>query len=124
MSGDESLLETLLQNLLDNANKYTPKGGEVVVTVGSEKGKAFVLVEDSGPGIGIADREYVFDRFYRVGNDTNSTANGSGSGSGSGLGLSIVAHIVQLHNARIGLSSSRYASGLAVKVEFEPGEAA
>lgn len=118
MSGDESLLETLLQNLLDNANKYTPEGGEVVVTVGSEKGKAFVLVEDSGPGISVADREYVFDRFYRVGNDANSTANGSG------LGLSIVAHIVQLHNARIDLSSSQYASGLAVKVEFEPGEAA
>ena len=116
MSGDESLLETLLQNLLDNANKYTPESGEISVTVASKQGKAFILVEDSGPGIKVEDREYVFDRFYRAGIEASSAANGSG------LGLSIVAHIVQLHNARISLGESHYVSGLAVKVEFEQGE--
>lgn len=116
MAGDESLLETLLQNLLDNANKYTPEGGTVEVIVGSIDGKAFVRVEDSGPGICLAEREHVFDRFYRVGNGASSTINGSG------LGLSIVAHIVQLHNAHISLGDSRYESGLAVEIDFERGE--
>jgi len=116
MSGDESLLETLLQNLLDNANKYTPEGGEISVTVGMVKQNVFIRIEDSGPGISEADQAYVFDRFYRVGNDGSAAANGSG------LGLSIVQHIVQLHNARISLGESKFESGLAVTVEFQPGE--
>ena len=116
MVGDESLLETLLQNLLDNASKYTPEGGAVDVIVGSVDGKAFVRVEDSGPGISPVEQEHVFDRFYRVGNGASSTTNGSG------LGLSIVAHIVQLHNAHISLANSQYVSGLAVQIDFEREE--
>ena len=114
MSGDEGLLETMLQNLLDNASKYTPEGGEISVTVGEEEGKPFIRIEDSGPGIPAAEQAFVFERFYRVGNAGDVEANGSG------LGLSIVAHIVQLHNARISLGESQYDSGLAVTVTFEP----
>ncbi|MBE9538770.1 MAG: sensor histidine kinase [Proteobacteria bacterium] len=116
MQGDESLLETLLQNLLDNASKYTPEAGEISVTVGERDGGAFLRVEDSGPGIPRSERAHVFDRFYRVGNNGDSESNGSG------LGLSIVQHIVQLHGARISLADSRYASGLSVTVEFDTEE--
>ena len=116
MQGDESLLETLLQNLLDNASKYTPDAGEIAVTVGERDGRAFLRVEDSGPGIPRSERAHVFDRFYRV------ESNGGSETNGSGLGLSIVQHIVQLHGARISLADSRYASGLSVTVEFDTEE--
>ncbi len=116
MSGDESVLETLLQNLLDNASKYTPEAGDINVTVGVDSGRAFLRVEDSGPGISSGDQVRVFERFYR------GEKNGRLAVNGSGLGLSIVAHIVQLHSAQISLGDSQYESGLAVTVMFETRE--
>ncbi|MEH6590673.1 MAG: ATP-binding protein [Halioglobus sp.] len=115
MYGDEVMLETLLRNLLDNAGKYTPAGGEVQVFVGSEEGIIRLQVEDSGPGVPTADRERVFERFYRV-------RDGASAVVGSGLGLAIVQHIVQLHNARIVLADSQFDSGLSVTVEFPQEE--
>ncbi len=109
---DEAMLETLLANLLDNARKYTPAGGDVLVTVASVGDVARLLVEDSGPGIPERERERVFDRFYRA------PQADPGGPSGSGLGLAIVQHIVQLHNARIELAESRFDSGLAVIIDF------
>ena len=116
MSGDESVLETLLQNLLDNASKYTPEAGDINVTVGLDAGRPFLRVEDSGPGISSDEQARVFERFYR------GEENGRLVESGSGLGLSIVAHIVQLHNAQISLGDSQYKSGLAVTVLFKTPE--
>ena len=116
MSGDEVLLDTLLQNLLDNANKYTPVGGEISVSVTCNKGRARLVVEDSGPGVSPEEQALVFERFYRASNRSGTGANGSG------LGLAIVQHIVQLHNAEISLGDSRFASGLAVTVDFEIGD--
>jgi two-component system sensor histidine kinase QseC len=112
LSGDEVMLETLLQNLLDNAGKYTPAGGEIEVLVGRVDHVARLRVADSGPGIPEAEREKVFERFYR-GQDSSGEAV-----LGSGLGLAIVQHIVQLHGAQITLDASRFASGLAVTVDF------
>jgi two-component system sensor histidine kinase QseC len=112
MVGDEVMLETLLQNLLNNARKYTPPGGEIEVFVARVDDVARLRVEDSGPGIAPGERAKVFERFYRVSNAGNSDA------KGSGLGLAIVQHIVQLHNARIRLDDSRFDSGLAVTVDF------
>lgn len=109
---DAAMLETLLTNLLNNARKYTPSGGEVLVTVASVGDTARLKVEDSGPGIPERERERVFDRFYRA------TQPDSESPPGSGLGLAIVQHIVQLHNARIELAESRFDSGLAVIIDF------
>ena len=106
------MLETLLTNLLNNAHKYTPVGGEVLVTVESVGNLARLRVEDSGPGIPVEERERVFDRFYRVSRGDASDP------SGSGLGLAIVRHIVQLHNARIELAESRFDTGLAVIIDF------
>jgi len=116
LPGDEGLIETLLQNLLDNANKYTPEAGEILVTVGTEAGKPFIRVEDSGPGIPVQEQTHVFERFYRAGSNEDAEA------SGSGIGLSIVQHIVQLHGASINLGNSQFESGLAVTVEFESVE--
>jgi signal transduction histidine kinase len=109
------MLEILLQNLLDNANKYTPEGGDIAVTVSLVEGKPRLVIEDSGPGVSPEDQALVFERFYRAGDHAAS------SQAGSGLGLAIVQHIVQLHNAEIHLGSSELLSGLAVTVDFEPG---
>ena len=116
MRGDEVLLETLLQNLLDNANKYTPVGGEISVLVSLNKGRVRLVVEDSGPGISVEEQTLVFERFYRASHTSTISANGSG------LGLAIVQHIVQLHNAEINLGRSQFSSGLAVTVDFEVGD--
>ncbi len=112
MVGDAAMLETLLSNLLNNARKYTPAGGEVLVSVEPAHDCVRLRVEDSGPGIPGEERERVFDRFYR-----GPQAHPAGP-AGSGLGLAIVRHIVQLHNARIELAESRFDSGLAAIIDF------
>jgi two-component system sensor histidine kinase QseC len=113
MYGDEVMLETLLQNLLTNANKYTPVGGEISVSVTVEAGGAQLVVKDSGPGILPEEQSLVFDRFYRA------DSHGRAAVSGSGLGLAIVQHIVQLHNAQIALDASYEGTGLTVTVSFD-----
>lgn len=116
MSGDRVMLEILLQNLLNNASKYTPAGGEIQVFAGSVEGVTRLVVEDSGPGIPAAEQDKVFQRFYRAGQERDTGA------TGSGLGLAIVQHIVQLHNASISLGTSQFGSGLAVTVDFAAQE--
>ncbi len=113
MVGDHFALETLLQNLLSNASKYTPRGGQIRVSVRSDNTGATLLVEDSGPGIARKEYQRVFERFYRTGGDRH----GSGV-RGCGLGLAIVRHITDLHNARIELGRSSFTSGLSVTISF------
>ena len=85
------LLRELLNNLLDNAIKYTPAGGRVTVRLMAGE-HAVVEVEDNGIGVPEEDRERVFERFYRVlGTDAD----------GSGLGLPICREIAELHRATI-----------------------
>lgn len=114
IEGDEFALRTLIANLLGNANKYTPRNGEICVTVNKQLGRVWLIVEDNGPGISAADRERVFDRFYRAVQDRRGE-----SPSGCGLGLTIVRHIAGLHNAALEITDSRFQSGTAVKVGFE-----
>jgi len=95
---DAFLLEQLLINLIDNAVKYTDKGG-VAVGLLAEAGTLVVEVEDSGPGIPEAHRERIFERFYRVDKSRSRIL------GGTGLGLSIVKHIVQLHGGTIEVRS-------------------
>lgn len=104
--GDELSLKMLLDNLIDNAIRYTPAGGQVTVRVGAN-GKV-LAIEDNGPGIPAAEREQVFERFYR----------GAHSEYGSGLGLAIVHEIAQLHKARITLEAPSGGKGTVVKVAF------
>lgn len=109
VAGDAVLLGVLLRNLLDNAVRYTPAGGEVEVGVTCAKDAVLLEVSDSGPGIPEAERVQVLDRFYRV----------LGSGEeGSGLGLSIVKRIADLHRAGVSLGAGAGGRGLRVAVAF------
>jgi len=98
--GDESRLRQVFYNLLDNAIKYTPAGGEVRVRAEAREGEAVVTVRDSGVGIPAEHLPRVFDRFYRV-DKARSREMG-----GTGLGLSITRSIVVAHGGRIELDSS------------------
>ena len=92
IAGQAILLRELLNNLIDNALRYTPTGGSVTVRLDSGKAGVTVEVEDTGPGIPEGERELVFERFYRVlGTRVD----------GSGLGLAIVREIADQHGARV-----------------------
>jgi two-component system phosphate regulon sensor histidine kinase PhoR len=91
---DAFLLEQALINLVDNAVKYTDKGG-VKIGLRHETGMLIIDVEDTGPGIPAVHRERIFERFYRVDKSRSRIL------GGTGLGLSIVKHIVQLHGGTI-----------------------
>lgn len=108
--GDALRLRMLLDNLIDNALRYSPSDSTVTVKVAMAENSAVLTVEDNGPGIPAAERDKVFQRFYRVlGNEEE----------GSGLGLSIVQEITHLHGARAEIGeSSGGEKGTAVKVTF------
>ncbi len=116
VAGNRFALETLLQNLLSNANKYTPEGGEIRVSVRPLAESVELKVEDSGPGIPADQYPRVFERFYRVHGDRHDSGE-----LGCGLGLTIVSHIVELHHGQIRLGPSSLGQGLAVTIEI-PGE--
>jgi signal transduction histidine kinase len=86
----------ILDNLIENAVRYSPAGSDIVVTASSGQAGPYLRVSDNGPGIPPADRDRVFDRFYRG-------ANGRRSGPGTGLGLAIVAELVERWNGRVRL---------------------
>ena len=98
-----------MRNLVDNAIRYTPEGGQVHVCILKVNEKIILRVSDTGPGIPEELYERVFERFYRV-LGTNTT--------GSGLGLAIVQQIASLHNASIKLGKSAEYSGLQVDITF------
>jgi len=102
-----------VQNLLSNANKYTPEGGDISVSVTQEGSDVVLKVEDSGPGIPVALYERVFERFYRLNGDQHNT-----DILGCGLGLTIVQDIASLHGAKIQLGHSEFEQGLKVSVVF------
>jgi heavy metal sensor kinase len=100
LKGDDELLKRMMLNLLDNAVKYTPAGGEIAVKLVKQNGNAQIVVRDTGIGIPEMDQPHVFDRFYRV-DKARSRSLG-----GAGLGLSIVRWIVEAHEGRIDLISA------------------
>jgi signal transduction histidine kinase len=106
--GDREALRTLARNLVDNAVRYTPAGGSVQVRCRAIPGGALLEVTDTGPGIALADRERVFDRFYRRATQQES---------GTGLGLAIVKAIAERHRAQITLDDAP-GGGLQVAVKF------
>lgn len=109
--GQGDALAQLLRNLVDNAIKYTPEGGRVDVRLVDEGDFARLTVEDSGPGIPAAERERVFDRFYR-------SADAQAGAPGSGLGLAIVKSVADRHGARLELGRSQALGGLRVDVRL------
>lgn len=97
--GDADLLSQALSNLLDNALKYTPEGGEVRLAVVPEPAGVRVTVTNTGEGIASEDLPFIFERFYR-GEKSRSRASG-----GAGIGLSIVKEVARVHGGEVGVES-------------------
>jgi two-component system phosphate regulon sensor histidine kinase PhoR len=97
--GDEDRLGQVLINLLHNAVKFSPNGGEIVVGVREDDGEVVVWVRDPGMGVPRADMARIFERFYKV---DRARVRGRG---GTGLGLSIARHVVEMHGGRIWVES-------------------
>jgi two-component system, OmpR family, phosphate regulon sensor histidine kinase PhoR len=108
---DEDAFSQILDNLVDNALKYTPAGGRVCVRWRSEDGQVFLEVEDTGIGIPEADLPRIFERFYRV-DKARSREMG-----GTGLGLSIVKHLVQAMKGSVN-ATSRVGGGTTFSVRL------
>ncbi|TVO58794.1 sensor histidine kinase [Denitromonas halophila] len=108
--GNAQMLRELISNLLDNAIRYSPPETQVVVATGCLNGVVALSVGDEGPGIPPAERDKVFQRFYRI--------LGQGTAPGSGLGLAIVQEIVSSHGGQITLDQTSAAGGLTILVEF------
>jgi heavy metal sensor kinase len=109
VAGDRDRLKQVLVNLVDNAIKYTPSGGQIRIETGVAGDNAFIAVEDSGIGIPPDHRDRVFDRFYRVSPDRGE--------SGAGLGLAIVKSIIHAHGGTVTLQSAPKA-GSCFRVEL------
>jgi two-component system sensor histidine kinase TctE len=109
VTGDPLLIREMLGNLIDNAIRYTPEGGQVTVRVAGGPREIVLSVEDNGPGIPESERSRVFERFYRV----------LGSGAeGAGLGLAIVRDIASSHGAEVTLADGAGGRGTVVRVSF------
>ena len=88
----------VLTNILDNALRYTPEGGRIILSVKEVKDQVELAIQDSGPGLNSEDLDRVFDRFYRT--DASRQRDG-----GSGLGLAIAKSIVQAHGGQVSAES-------------------
>jgi two-component system sensor histidine kinase KdpD len=96
--GDPTLVDQLLLNLLENADRYADRGTPVIISVGRQLDRAVIAVEDRGPGIPPEDQERVFEKFYRV-------HAGDGRPAGTGLGLAICRAIATAMNGTIRVES-------------------
>ncbi len=111
LRADEFRLEQVLNNLLENAIKYTPEGGRVTLLARAGDGWFEMRVEDTGIGIPSSDLPHVFERFYRV-EKARSREKG-----GTGLGLSIVKHIMALHSGTVE-AKSELGKGTVIVLRF------
>jgi signal transduction histidine kinase len=121
LSGDITLLRQALTNLVDNAIKYTPAGGQIRLRASTDDADFLFAVTDTGVGIAPADQAHLFEKFFRV------RQRGSTQVKGSGLGLAIVKSIVERHGgkawleSKLGKGSTFYITlPLAVPAALEP----
>jgi signal transduction histidine kinase len=98
--GDPIRLAQMMDNLVSNAIKFTPAGGEVTITTAARDGHALFQVSDSGPGISVADQAHLFDRFFRTREAAEQAT------TGTGLGLTITKAIVDAHGGSIHVTSA------------------
>lgn len=110
ISGNADMLAMLLSNLVDNAIHYTPQGGLVRIVIKADSDGVALVVSDDGPGIAIAQRTKVFERFYRIAQQSQP---------GTGLGLAICKRVADLHTASLALSGGIEGRGLTVHVHFK-----
>jgi two-component system sensor histidine kinase TctE len=108
IAGDRFLLRDLIDNLVDNAIRYTQPGGRVTVSCHAAEGRGLLQVEDDGPGIPSNELDMIFSRFYRLNNDV----------AGSGLGLAIVRDIVTDHDAELKVGPGSDGRGTVFSVSF------
>ena len=105
----------MVYNLIDNAIKYTPEGGQVNISLRADSRAATLVVQDNGIGIPEEDVKHIFDRFYRV---------DKARSRGTGLGLSIVRQMVQLHGGEIRVDSvAGQGSAFTVTLPIRKGDA-
>lgn len=114
VTGHEWLLRELISNVLDNAIKYTPQGGQVTVRCGKkvvdgQQTRAYLEVEDDGPGVAVGEYARLTQRFYRVPGVL---------AEGSGLGLAIAQEIAQGHNAQLRFGTGAQHRGMKVELVF------
>lgn len=95
------LMQMLLQNLLDNANKYAPIDTPIEISLNANQQELLLEVKDQGIGIPLAERERIFDKFYRVGNEFTRSA------KGTGLGLYLCKKIAQFHQSQLLVSENQ-----------------
>ena len=100
ITGDRLLLQIMINNLLENAVKYSPVTGIVTLKAQQNKNKVLVSIADEGPGIPDAEKQRIFDRFYRIGNEAQRKT------KGTGLGLYLCRKIAADHNAAITVTNN------------------
>lgn len=101
INGDSTALTSMLVNLVENAEKYSPPATTIEIKLLNNEKEAIILVSDQGQGVPKSERNKIFDKFYRIGNeDTRKT-------KGTGLGLYIAKQVAELHNGKIFLESNQ-----------------
>lgn len=113
LQGDRDLLFQAVANLLDNAIKYTPAGGHIALTLTDQADQAVITVADSGPGIPVAQRQKVLQRFYRI--ESSRTT------PGNGLGLSLVEAVSTLHRGQLTFEDNMPGLRVTLALPCEPG---
>ena len=111
---DSDRIEQVVINLLDNAIKFTPEDGRIVMESAVVSGETEVTVRDSGPGVSPEDREKIFDRFFTA--DRAHT-----SGKGTGLGLSICKRIMEMHGRSVQLLDTDRGAAFRITLEHAQG---
>jgi signal transduction histidine kinase len=112
IQGDSARLTQCINNLLNNAIRHTPNGGEVTIQLSTDEDKVFLSVKDSGVGLDPEHLPYVFDRFYRADPDRNRRS------GGSGLGLAITQALVVAHGGKILAASEGKDQGSEFTIQF------
>jgi two-component system sensor histidine kinase CiaH len=112
ITGEELLLELLMTNLIENALKYSPRQAPVAITLEGKNEHIIFSVADEGPGIPEEEKNRIFEKFYRVGNEETRTA------KGTGLGLYLCKKIARDHNAEIKVHNNL--KGAVFTVTFKP----
>ncbi len=113
---DPQRIAQILSNLLDNACRHTPDGGEITVHTAAREHNAEVTVTDTGPGIPDSERERVFDRLVRLDNARNRDS------GGAGLGLSIARALAQAHHGSLKCLSRQAGAAFRLSLPLAPGE--
>jgi signal transduction histidine kinase len=100
VNGEQLLLRMMINNLIENAVKYTPKDKKIFITLGTDDNTIYLQVADEGYGIAHVERKKIFEKFYRIGNESTRAS------KGTGLGLFLCKRIAEDHNAEISVKDN------------------